>query len=83
MKKRTDILERQVGEEHMLYDAAGRRVHVLNETARFVWALCDGRNGVEEMLAEAAKEYEAPANQLRADIEACLAELKELGLLTD
>lgn len=81
LKKKAEILERQVGEEYMLYDAVGRKVHVLNETAHFVWGLCDGTCDEAAVMVRASEAYGQPAEPLQADIEACLAELRELGLL--
>ena len=81
LKRRSDILERKVGEEHMLYDATGRKVHVLNETAYFVWGLCDGSFTLDAMAEKAAEDFNAPAEELRADIEECIQEFKALALL--
>lgn len=81
MKHRAEILKRQVGDEYMLYDAAGRKVHVLNETAHFVWELCDGTCSIDDMVSRAAKTFDTDPAELRSDIEACLKEFRTLSLL--
>ena len=48
----------------------------LNETARAIIAQCDGRRTVAEIVAALAVEYDAPAEDLREDVVACLAELR-------
>jgi len=81
--RREDVLERPVGNDHMLYDAAGRAVHLLNETAFFVWQRCDGGCTVEDIISEAAAVYKVSGEQIQADIEQCLAALRDKSLLKD
>jgi hypothetical protein len=79
--RKEGVMEREVGGELMLYDVTGRAVHVLNESSRFVWQLCDGSHSVDDMVAQATKEYSAPSDQVRADINECLATFQSLGIL--
>ena len=79
--KRPDILERPVGDEHMLYDATGRKVHVLNETAYFIWMLCDGKHDTEAIVTAAAQAFETTPEAVRPDIDACLDAFKQLGVI--
>jgi len=46
---RRDLSARQVGVDLVLYDSAGREVHVLNSSAAKVFELCDGSHTLEEM----------------------------------
>lgn len=41
-RKRSDIRQRWAGEDLILYDSSSGRLHILNNTAATVWALCDG-----------------------------------------
>ncbi len=79
--RRSEIMERKVGDEHMLYDTLGRRVHVLNPTAYLLWNRCDGDHSLDEIIAEAASATGAPEEQVRADIEECLDSFRNLSLL--
>ncbi|NSW56574.1 MAG: PqqD family protein [Armatimonadetes bacterium] len=79
--RRKDLLGRQVADEWMIYDASGKAVHVLNETARFVWDRCDGEHDVEDIVAEAVALYEVSEAEAREDILACLASFAELSIL--
>jgi PqqD family protein of HPr-rel-A system len=79
--RRDDIMQRQVGQEHMLYDSSGGAVHVLNESAKFVWEHCDGSQSADEIAAAAVEEYGITEEQARSDIEQCLDTFRELSLL--
>lgn len=81
VKRRSEIMKRPVGKEYMLYDAVGRKVHVLNETAHFVWELCDGTCSIDDIVSRAAAAFDASPDELRADIEGCLKEFRSLSLL--
>ncbi|MDI9584483.1 MAG: PqqD family protein [Acidobacteriota bacterium] len=79
--RRKDLLGRQVADEWMIYDASGKAVHVLNETARFVWDRCDGEHGVDDIVTEAVALYEISETEAREDILECLASFAELSIL--
>jgi hypothetical protein len=78
---RQDVLERQVGDEWMLYDAVGRAVHVLNATARFVWRRCDGQHALDDFVREARLEFDVEEALARQDIRECLQALEEAGVV--
>lgn len=61
--------------ERIVYDPATHEVVVLNETAAFIWGLCDGTRSVAEILAALRQRYEAPEERLRSDLLAVLADL--------
>jgi coenzyme PQQ synthesis protein D (PqqD) len=79
---RPDVTARRAGEEWALADSRNDRVHYLNETAEFIWELCDGEHSVSEIEAEVRASFEVPAGvDLRSDIERTLALLGRKGLL--
>lgn len=53
----------------------------LSETAGAIVGLCDGVRTTAEIAARLAAEYDAPAEILRTDVEACVGALRERGLL--
>ena len=53
----------------------------LSETADAIVRLCDGQRRIDEILGTLAAEYDAPPEALRDDVIACLAGLRERGLL--
>lgn len=54
----------------------------LNETAGEIVQLCDGGRTVAEIFAALATEFEAERDELAADVEACIEELRVRRLLT-
>ena len=79
--RREGIMERQVGDERMLYDAVGRAVHVLNETAYFIWERCDGKHSADEIVAEAVQLSDLPEEELRIDVEGCIETFRALAIV--
>ncbi len=45
-RARSDLVFRRVGEDWVLFDPDGQRLHVLNLTAALVWSFCTGEHGV-------------------------------------
>ena len=82
-KRRDGIMSREVGDERMLYDAAGRAVHVLNGSAEWIWDHCDGTHTIEEIIAEAVELFGADEAEIRTDVDECLATFTERNLLID
>jgi hypothetical protein len=58
-------------------------VHLLNETAHFVFERCDGNHTLEEIVHEADLVFKAPRETLRADIEKCLGALRDKAIIED
>jgi len=54
---------------------------ILNDTSQAIVAHCDGSRTVAEIVTALAAEYDAPAESLREDVTACLAELLEKNAL--
>jgi pyrroloquinoline quinone biosynthesis protein D len=53
----------------------------LNPTASAVLELCDGERTLEEVIAQLASRFDAPAEELRGDIEGLLGRLAERGYI--
>jgi len=79
--RREEIMERKIANEHMLYDAAGKMVHVINESAYFIWKRCDGQHTIEDIVKEASTESGTSEILIRPDVEQCMAIFREKGLL--
>ena len=64
----------------VIYDLDSERVHYLNGTAALVFALCTGEHddaGIATLVGEAFKLAEPPV----AEVDACLVQLREEGLI--
>ncbi len=79
--RREEIMERKVANEHMLYDAVGKMVHVVNESAYFIWKCCDGQHTVEDIVKEASSASGTSELIIRPDVEECMDIFREKGLL--
>ena len=61
--------------------ADGGPVHVLSPTAFVVWDVASGRSTAEEVVDEVSQALDQTPSTVRADIQTCLAQLTEVGLL--
>jgi PqqD family protein of HPr-rel-A system len=82
-EKRADVLELDMGDGVVLYDADSRLVHHLNPTASVVWHLADGSATVDELANEIAEELTLDPVEMREQISGLVAELDALGLVED
>lgn len=81
-KRRDDVSIYSLGKEWFLHDMSKGDVHVINETARFIWELCDGRHTPQEMESEIKGAYDVePDRALAGSIGEILEKFRQLGLL--
>lgn len=59
----------------------GARVHALNESGKEIFALCDGRHTLEDMVDALRVRFDAGDAVLMADVSAAVFDLQELGLV--
>lgn len=64
-----------------LVRADGGPVHVLSPTAFAVWDAASGKRTAEEVVDEVSQALDQTPPLIRADIQTCLVELTEVGLL--
>lgn len=76
------IIARDMGGETMLYGADEKAVHVLNETAKLIWDLCDGAHSLEDMQRVIRTHFAVPEqHDVIGDIQRILAIFANKGLL--
>jgi len=76
------IIEKELDADLMLYDTEADSVHVLNPTARRIYALFREGKSVEEMTEYIRAEFSAdPRETVQDDVQACLHELRDKGLV--
>jgi len=80
-KRRPDLRQREVDGEILLDDRRSDVLHQLNTTASFIWELCDGEHGPEEIAEALARTFEAPESTTATDVAATLSRFRELELL--
>lgn len=67
--------------ELVVYVERTNDMYCLDTWASAVWALCDGRRELEEIVTEVAGLASLGPETVRGDVEAAVAKLRELGLL--
>lgn len=54
-----------------------------SETSAAIWRLVDGTKDRDALIAALAGEFDADEHMIASDVDAFLAEIKEMGLLAD
>jgi pyrroloquinoline quinone biosynthesis protein D len=70
------------GRDHVILDPSGKILRGLNPTAARIWELCDGHRSMEQISEEIAREFQAPAETVRADVQAFFDQLLARKLVT-
>ena len=82
MVRRPDIVSESLGDEAVLYDGQGKRIHVLNATAKLIWELCDGTHTLEDMEARVRSSFRGlNGRDVLGDIRAIVATFGDKDLL--
>lgn len=76
-----DVSLQWVGQEAILYDRQRGRAHVINRSAAQIWALCDGRATVEEIVRTFAAAYGIPPADVHDDVVTVITSFRELGVI--
>ena len=79
--RREDVWLRTSGEENAVYDPATGGLHLLNETARAIWELCDGDTTQDEMVMAICHLSGLHPEVVTEDVQRTLAEFDSLGIL--
>jgi hypothetical protein len=83
-RRRSHVEERRAGEDLVLYDPAGGRLHVLNATAAAIWNLCDGSLPAPAIAGKFSAEFRVdPGQDPQADARLLLRSLFEAGLIEE
>ncbi len=76
------ILAKELGTDLMLYDPVRDQVHILNATARLIYQLHQDGKDLDEIDQAIRSAFRSERHQnIKENIQACLAELKGKGLI--
>lgn len=67
------------GEEKISF----KGVMTFNEVGAEVFTLLNGENSVESIVEKLSAEYDAPKEQIEADVKALIEKMREYGLIED
>lgn len=56
-KKKKTILEKELEDGMVLYDPENEKIHSLNNTAAYIWILCDGKKTTQEITDLIKKDF--------------------------
>ena len=75
------VIWRRIQDDIVVISEDGLATHILNKTAAFIWELCDGKNGIDNIVASVLEKFEVPEEEAKADISEIINKLLQLGIL--
>lgn len=78
----SEVLEEEVSDELVLYDAAHETFVALNSSAADVWRMATGEHTIDDIVIRIAASYGVKADEIREQVERTIRELLEAGLLS-
>jgi hypothetical protein len=75
------VVTSEVLDELVAYVPATSQAVSLNVSARAIWELCDGTRTVDDICSELSEPTGMPPAALRADVQAAIDQMRDLGLL--
>ncbi len=83
LRRRDDLVFRQLDDEWVVFDSATNKLHTLNLTAALVWTELTGDAGEEDIVTAVAEAFGRPAtvDEVRDDIRAAIQRFRDEGLL--
>lgn len=79
--RRTDLVERELDGELLIYDMLTAKAHCLNQTSALVYRLCDGNRSVSDIKESISRELKSPVPE--DVIWLALDQLRRENLLAD
>jgi hypothetical protein len=76
-----DIIWRRIGDDIVVIKDNGYSTHVLNKTAAYIWEMCDGNCGIDEIAIKLCERYDVSLEEARADIKEIIEDLTKAGII--
>lgn len=80
-KIRKDLYVRTLGDEKVVYDKENGRVHFMNQTATFVFDLCNGTHSKNEIIECLLGKYDVSREQAEKDVRETLKNMVDSKIL--
>jgi hypothetical protein len=61
--RKADLVVKEMPDELLVYDLKRDRIHVLNQSAAFIWRQCNGRRTVDDLARAVAKSLQIPEHE--------------------
>jgi len=81
MVQAENIIWRRIGDDVVIIKDDGLATHVLNKTAAYIWELCDGKRGIDEIAASLCERYDVSPEEARADARETIENLTKAGII--
>ena len=81
-RRRERVLVQQAAGQCILLDVDSGNYYALDEVSGRIWELCDGDHSVSAMVEAIREEYEAPVEDVEADVLSFLGEMADERLVT-
>lgn len=79
--KAEDVIWRRIGDEIVAIKDDGLSTHVLNKTATFIWEMCDGNYGIDEIATGLCEHFHVSFEEARADVREIVEKLIQIGIM--
>lgn len=76
-----DVIWRRIGDDIVIIKDGGLSTHVLNKTAAFIWEMCDGKSGVDEIASKICERFEVAYEEAHADVDDLITTLTKANFL--
>ncbi len=76
-----NVIWRRIGDDVVVIKDDGLSTHVLNKTAAFIWEMCDGKCGVDEITAKMYEHFEVSLDVVHADVRKIVERLTQIGIM--
>jgi hypothetical protein len=76
-----DVIWRRIGDDIVVIKEDGLSTHVLNKTAAFIWEMCDGKCGIDEIAVKLCEHFDVSYAEAHADVDATVKVLTNVSIL--
>jgi hypothetical protein len=81
-RRRDRVLVQRAADQCILLDVDSGNYYALDEVSDRIWGLCDGDHSVAAMVEAICRDFEAPAEDVEADVLAFLGEMASERLVS-
>ena len=82
-KKKPRLKTRELGDELMVMDSKGEKIHAFNESSARIWKWITPQTSLEGVLNKVTKAYSVNRSQAKKDLLQIVADMQKLGLLSE
>ncbi len=76
-----DVIWRRIGDDIVVIKDDGLSTHVLNKTAAFIWEMCDGKCGIDEITSKMCEHFDISFEEAHADVNNIVKVLTNASIL--